>query len=177
MRKINSKTVISIMLIVFFGTFIVLSLVKKSIFEGLATAATTISADKSFTDVSKGGGAIDSSVNALINATKGYNSGPSDEGHQELNAQVNTASTTRIQQQQQQQAIAEQQRKQQRDANLPIAAPVPVQVTPAVSLISQPSHSMPMLSPQVPSSVQSQTTVPVPPKITASSETVEVYSF
>ena len=175
MRKINSKTVISIMLIVFFGTFIVLSLVKKSIFEGLATAATTtptVSADKSFTDVSKGGAAIDSSVSSLINATKGYNSGPSDEGHQKLNAQVNTASTTGIQQQKQQ-AIAEQQRKQQRDANLPPAAPVPVQVTPAVSLISPPSQSMRMLSPQAPV----QTPLPVPPKITTSSEIVEVYSF
>ena len=182
MRKITLKTIICILLIVFFGTFIVLAKgpIKRNVLEGLAQNVPIAS-------VNGGNSAIDDSYKSLMDSSRGFNSIPGDnvpsqpsKSQNEIEADAKVAYQ---QKQQQEQAIADEQRKKQRDQYLPpppptvqsqvqapsqVPSPAQVQAPSRVSLIPQSSQSMPMISltPQ-----QQVSTTP-----TTSSTQVEIYN-
>ena len=132
------------MLIVFFGTFIVLEKIKGNVLEGLAQNVPIAS-------VSRGNSAIDDSYKSLFDSSRGFNSIPGDnvpsqpsKSQNEIEADAKVAYQ---QKQQKEQAIADEQRTKQRDQYLPPSqGQGQGQGQGQVSLIPQSSQSMPMLS-------------------------------
>jgi len=150
-KSLNLKTVISILLILFFGTIIILGSIKKSIFEG----ARNLNEE------------VNNQFKSFVDATKQINKGPGDDGHQQIGA----ASTQLVKEQQEkEQIIAEETRKKQREQNSPpmITQPVITPVTSPVTLIPQPKQSMPVISLTASPEVTTQS---------SASSSVEVYSF
>ena len=178
------------MLIVFFGTFIVLAKVSFSesakliLGKGLRKSSEPRSGSTLFTpkinvleglvpiaSVSGGDSAIDVSYKSFSDSSRGFNSIPGDNVQSQPSKSQNEmeadARAAYQQKQQQEQAIADEQRKKQRDQYLPPQT-AQAQAPSRVSLIPQSSQSMPMISltPQ-----QQVSTTP-----TTSSTQVEIYN-
>lgn len=108
--RINLQMVVCSLLLLFFGTMVIISIFQRSIFEGFTK-------DVKSADVSKGNSAIDSSYVDLLQGLKDNYNGPSDENPQKLTSSQKDSGVSQsdfVAKQKQEEAVAARERNQQK---------------------------------------------------------------